>query len=454
MKFFKKQIRRLFVIVLIFTLLCSSVLPVYALENANVVQSVLLPSNIIHISDVDPRGADWDAETIIDNTLFTQNYTLSNRAKLVEYSDGMMHVTFNADGDDVKIEAYPIGRTESGKTVFYECRTSTEKYEVALFELATDTLHSYTYTDKVQKLNIKEFENKSCVKIYLRDKTSCDLSFLFIEIFDYDYKLDEDILESLIINPLLGAWGMNYFQATSESLVETPVSTYSLTSSLLPDNKYFTCTKTFNWIGESTTHTMTWLAHCTPSNVSVGQDSRQRFQITITGKTSTYELHTDLNSTTASFLHMTDLNLSATTPKNTAWVSSKIDGLVQDVISLDDFVDFSAGISFCYDYLSVSVSIPSLFTYLDPIDVDETYEFLANGVNENYYRSINVALDNDYDLTQIGHNFYVELTLHDFGNQSGISDYLRARWVFTITNANNFTTCTHNCSHSFALSIN
>lgn len=37
-----------------------------------------------------------------------------------------------------------------------------------------------------------------------------------------------------------------------------------------------------------------------------------------------------------------------------------------------------------------------------------------------------MAIDNDYDLTQIGHNFYVELTLHDFGNQSGISDYLRA----------------------------
>ena len=119
------------------------------------------------------------------------------------------------------------------------------------------------------------------------------------------------------------------------------------------------------------THKITLATDCIYSNIRVGRMTDIVYRIEITGKSMTCPDNPSLNSRTESYLHVDAAALRQTTVPNVAFVSTSIDGKVQN-----------------NSWGGASLSVPVSFSGSSTVNINNTYEGYVNGRNDKYTRSI------------------------------------------------------------------
>lgn len=398
-------------------------------------------ANIAFVADVNETGTKitGDKTENIDARGSEEYITVEQKA------DNSIKVTAVLDNEKVSIVGIPAGRTESGKTIFFTPVTSNDRYEVVNFAYVADTSVTNMYFKNAKAS--KHSEATSMLKIYIKDTASKTLDYYFIESFDVKLNYQNEYISALPVNPLLGAWTATQFQPVATEFGEdtSDASTRASTS------KTWYCTKSFYDISEYTTHTISWRTTADCLNVRVGGDANQSYHITIYAKSMSFEINTDLNSSTMSYLHIDSVKLCQSSIPNTAWKSIKIDG---EVHKNNIFAgDLSASIGFSWGPIGISYSIPLDFDYETTIDIDETYDSFENNVNGQFVRSIETEMDSGHRLTQIGHKFTVDAVLRDYGGTTQSAKTLLATWYVDIINFATMEIYPQTCPHNSSVSI-
>lgn len=398
-------------------------------------------SNIAYIENVNNTGTN-----IYDETIDGSSKTMPNTNSNIEIlSDNTLKVTAIIGGTQVVFSGIPIGRTESGKTMFFDGTSSDPSYEVVAFSYVLDTSTTNMYFKNTK--STKYPTSNAMLKLYIKDISAETRDYYLIEIFDVDLTYNNQYIQSLPINLLLGAWAATQFEPVEEEFGE---DTNMVVPAAASSTKYWYCTKSYYDMGENQTHTIRWRTNVDYSNIVKGQEANQYYRLTVYAKNMSFDVNTDLNSNTMSYLHVDGLRLCQTSIPYTAWKSTSIDGEVQNNGWSGEL---SASIGVSYGLLSLSYSIPLSFSNKGTVDINETYTGYENGVGGNYTRSIETKMDSNFKLTQNGYYFEVVSTLRDYGNAARSSQSLKSTWYVDIINASTMETCSHTCSHNVSVSI-
>lgn len=282
------------------------------------------------------------------------------------------------------------------------------------------------------------------LKLYLKDISSNTRDYIILECFNYEIANFSQLASILPQDTPMGAWAAKEFTPTSVSYED--ISTYASTS-----NTSRTYTVKYNDLALEQTHKITLATDCTYSNIRVGQMADIIYRIEITGKSMTCPNNPSLNSSTESYLHVDAAALRQTTVPNAAFVSTSIDGRVQN--NSWSGASLSASIGVNLGALGVSLSVPVTFSGSSTVDINDTYESYVNGRNSQYTRSIKTAMNSNYKLTQIGYYFEVRSTIADFGNTTKSSASHKATWDITIINAADSSTQSKTITQNVPISI-
>jgi hypothetical protein len=360
--------------------------------------------------------------------------------------DNSMIIMANINGNDVIFTGIPAGRSENSNVVFFAGKSSDPKYSVMNLSYEENISKSTVYFKNHKNKNA---QSATMLKLYLRVNDSSSRDYILLEAYDFNPMFDDQFIVNLPQNTLLGAWVATEFEPIdSYTGVDTDISTTMSDS----DYNYYTETQTFWDLGETQTHTIKWWTYVSYSNVLVGQEATQRYRFQVYDKSMTHEVNSNLDSTSESWLHINALSLEQTSVPNTAWASTRIDGIVQDN-GWSGSLSASLGVS--YGLLSISFE-PINFENVGYVDINNTFESYLNPrpSDGKYTRSIWTTMDSDFKLTQEGHYFYVESVLQDYGNVVRPASTLYAKWHVEIINAGNFETVNYNTIHDVPISIN
>ena len=396
---------------------------------------------VAYIQDANETGTNINDETMngLSKTIPAKS------AEIVEMLNGSISVVIELNGREILVHGIPTGRSESGKTVFFKGETNHPDLKIVNFAYVLDTEKANMYFKKTKENDYPKAD--TMLKIYIKDNSANTRDFYFIEIFDVKLRYSKDYIQSLNIDPILGAWVTKCFSPINDDFGED-ISLPTVMATV--SNRYWHCTKEFYEFGETQTHTIRWRTNTDCSDIIAGQQAEEYYRLTIYSKYSTYSINTDLNSNIYSCLHISEISLCQTSIPNTAWKSTMIDGSVQASFWLGDL---SADISISLGVLSLTYSIPSSFTHVGTVYINPPYMTYENGVGGNYTRSIKTEMDSDFTLTQIGHYFQVSSVLRDYGNEPQEPSWLRARWDVTIINASSLETYDYSCDHDIIVSI-
>lgn len=439
------MIRKFISTILSLCLLIGFVRPVCAAESDSngFMNSKIYPANIAYVENVNETGTNIYDETIngssknIPNSNVNISMSVDNTINVIAYI-GDTKVVFNGN---------PVGRSESGKTVFYSGTSNNSRYEVVYFSYILDTSTTNMYFKDTKSK--KYATANTMLKLYVKDVSSDTLDYYFIEVFNIDLGLRNDYIQVLPVNPLLGAWVATQFSPIDETFGEDTSVTAPI-SRAASSPKYWFCTKTYYGMGENQTHTIKWRTNVDYSNIIKGQEAKQYFRLTVYAKNMKFDVSTDLNSNTMSYLHVDKLRLCQTSVPYTAWKGTSIDGKVQNN---GGGGGLSASIGVSYGLLNISYSVPISFSRRGTVDINKPYNGYENGVSGNYTRSIETKMNSDFKLTKIDHYFEVISTLRDYGNAIRSGQTLQSTWYVDIINASTMERCSHTCSHNVSISI-
>lgn len=417
--------------------------PAYAMEaEITTATASKYSANIAYVQNVNEKGTNLTSDTAKNaaDTIFESYITVE------QSENNAINVNIKIGNENIGISGVPVGRTDSGKTIFYSPTVSNARYEVVNFAYITDTSVTNMYFKGVKAE--KYPSATSMLKIYLKDTTSKTMDYYFVESFNVDMDYSSAYVATLPVNPLLGAWAATQFQPVTTEFGQSESDISVMATS---DSKTWYCTKSFYDMGEYQTHTISWRTNADCSDVRVGDNATQYYRIAVYAKSMSFEVNTDLNSSTMSYLHVDGVRLCQSSIQNTAWKSVKIDGLVQENNIFCG--ELSASIGFSLGPIDISYSIPLNFTYAATIDIDDTYDNFENNVNGKYTRSIETEMESGFKLTQIGHYFEVETVLRDYGNVTQSAKTLQAKWYVDIINLGTMETCSHTCTHNASVAI-
>lgn len=386
-------------------------------------------ANIAFANNVNSTGNNISKENMLES---------SGEASITVNDNGEINVSLMINNEEVTFFGVPQGKTESGKSIFFDGISSDEKYDVVDYTYVSDT--SVTSVVFPELKNNDEATQQDVLKIYFKDNQLETKNYYFIEIFDIDMSFNSEIIESLDVNPLFGAWVTREFEATS-----TDAGVYDTTQAprIAAYAQRGFCSKTFEWFMETETHTIYWKSALDYTNVPKGQDALQHYTLTVESKSSTHSVNTDRDSNTESCLRIKGLELRLGAIPNTAWKAVKIDGEVRKTNIFKPKLSVELGVA--YGLLGASVSVETDYTEFETIDIDDTFKTFINEEG-NYTRSISVKMNKSFQLAEVGQYFDVMAILRDYGNETSAGTML-AVWKMEIINGTTLDTYNYSCTH-------
>lgn len=434
---FKKTVAVIFTVVMVISMSLTS----FAASNdAETNDQQTIYAKTAHVKDINKNGTNLTNDRLAGD----QNTIADTLLKINRTGDQSLIVTANINGEDVAVSGTPIGRSENGKVVFYKGESAHPGYSVVYFayEENLDAANMYFLSEKEQS------DATGVLKLYLKDEQSATRDYILLESFEFSPDYSDAFISGLTADNVLGAWAATQFEPISSSTGE--VKGGGMGPMAVSSTKNWYHTITFFDMGENSTHTIKWSTSVDYSDVKKGQEALQYYRITVTGKNMTFTVNTNMNSNTASYLHVNAIRLDQTSVPYTAWKSTSIDGSVQDNGWGGGTLSARIGVS--YGVLGLAYSIPISFTAKGNVDINTTYNSYENA-NNNYTRSIETKIDSNYKLTQIGHYFEVASMLRDYGNATRSSQSLQAKWYVDIINASNMSVTPLYCDHNVSVAV-
>lgn len=388
------------------------------------------------VTDVTENGSNLTDDKHLNSNTTIQDISLN----ITPTTNGNLQIATTINNNQITITGTPEAKSENQHAVFFTASSNNSDYEVVNMEYVDNAqtnmfFKNYGSTNNVGKI----------LKLYLKDIASETRDYIIIECFDYTIEDFSSLVSTLPQNTVMGAWVAREFIPACSNYYDE-ISTFASTN-----NSERTYTDTYNDFSLEQTHKITVATDATYSNIRVGQMADIIYRVEVTGKSMTCPGNPSLNSNTESYLHIDAASLRQTTVPNAAFVSTSIDGRVQNNSIGKPSLSASIGVN--VGALGVSLSVPVSFTGYSTVDINDTYESYVNGRDGQYTRSIKTAMKSDYKLTQIGYYFEVRSTIADFGNVPKSSANHKAIWDLTIINAGDMSTQNHTVTQNVPIEI-
>lgn len=417
---FKKIFKKTMGLVLFATMVIGLSIPAFAEETPPITSTVTAKAAIV--TDVAEDGNNLTDDLHLNSNTLTQTVSLN----ITPLSNNGLQINSTINQQEISVSGIPVAKSANSHAIFFQATSVNPSFEVVNMEYVDNAetnmfFKNYKATNDADKI----------LKLYLRDLSSSTRNYIILECFNYEITNFDSITSTVPQDTAMGAWVAREFKPVSFDY--TDVTPYASTS-----NTVRTYTVKYMDFTVEQTHKITLATDCTYSNIRVGQMADIIYQIEITGKSISCPDNPSLNSSTESYLHVDAAALRQTTVPNAAFVSTSIDGKVQNNGISGPSLSASIGVG--YGALSASLSIPISFSGSNTVDINDTYESYVNGRNNNYTRSIKTAMKSNYKLTQIGYFFAVRSTIADFGNVTKASANHKATWDITIINAGDMST--------------
>lgn len=430
---FKKSLKKFVSIVLSTVMVMGMSTTAFAEENFPV--SVNAPAKAAIVTNVAKDGSNLTDDRHINSN--TEIYNVS--MNITALSDNMLNITSTIGNQEILVTGVPVAKSANNHAIFYQATSNNDPFEVVNMEYVDNAetnmfFKNYKVSNNADKI----------LKLYLKDMSTDTPKYIILECFDYEVGGFSQLISILPQDTTMGAWAAKEFTPASVSYGD--ISTYASTS-----NTSRTYTVKYNDLALEQTHKITLATDCIYSNIRVGQMTDIVYRIEITGKSMTCPDNPSLNSRTESYLHVDAAALRQTTVPNVAFVSTSIDGKVQN--NSWGGASLSASIGVGLGALGVSLSVPVSFSGSSTVNINNTYEGYVNGRNNKYTRSIKTTMKSNYKLTQIGYYFEVRSTIADFGNTTKSSASHKAAWDITIINAADLSTQTKTIIQNVPISI-
>lgn len=430
---FRKHFKKLISLTLAVIMVMGMSLTAFAEENSPI--SVDISAKAAIITNVAEDGSNLTDDQHINSN--TQIYDIS--MNITSLSNNTLNITSTIGNQEISVTGIPVAKSANNHAVFYQATSNNDSFEVVNMEYVNNAETNMFFKDYKTNNNANKI-----LKLYLKDISSNTRDYIILECFNYEIANFSQLASILPQDTPMGAWAAKEFTPTSVSYED--ISTYASTS-----NTSRTYTVKYNDLALEQTHKITLATDCTYSNIRVGQMADIIYRIEITGKSMTCPNNPSLNSSTESYLHVDAAALRQTTVPNAAFVSTSIDGRVQN--NSWSGASLSASIGVNLGALGVSLSVPVTFSGSSTVDINDTYESYVNGRNSQYTRSIKTAMKSNYKLTQIGYYFEVRSTIADFGNTTKSSASHKATWDITIINAADSSTQSKTITQNVPISI-
>lgn len=412
-------------------LLCSNSNYAFA-EEAN----YFFTAKTAHIKDVDKYGSNL-LNDIADNNSNTANDT---QFRIVQNSNSI-HINGMVGNDDIEIYGEACATTENEKVIYFSSNCSSNNYEVVNLTYEMNISDSVVYFKGYRSNNQ---DVKTVLKIYLKsnEKLSSNDYYIF-EVFNFQLDNAQSIINSIRGNDEPIRWNTCFLPISiKEEETYAPNAAYTTEK---------TISETWNNMGQSEIHTITFSMNYDYTDVPRSGNASQKYTLKIVGKTARVVGASNYISSDKSNLHIRGLTLRSATIPNTAFYSTKIDGLVKKIGTIGGAL--SASIGFSKGPLSISLEIPSFFSYGGSVDINETYTSYENNVNGEYVKAVEVAMDSNYMLKDINDKFMVENTIRDYGNISTNYGNLSTRWYIDIISYNNLGESSYSYPQSVAIKV-
>lgn len=353
-------------------------------------------------------------------------------------------VKCNVLDKDIKLEGIPSGRSENGNIIYFTAKPTNDMFSILNFSYERDISKSNMYFKDYYKT--KASKSTNILKIYFKVNNTQTKDYVLLESFDCNLNFDDNFINSLQADSLLGAWAATQFEPIRTEEHE------NITTRAITDYTYYTYTAYFQDLGISQTHTITFMMHYDVLNIPIGGEATQIYTLRITGKTMSVPSAPNLNSSTMSYLMLNNVKLRQVSIPNAAFRGTDIDGTVNMAPGLPG--EFKASIGIKLGLLNLSYSIPISFTPQGDVDLNSVYTGYLNGVNGQYTRMVETKMNNGASLTQIGHEFVVKSILRDYGNVARSSSTFKSEWNVEYKNSGTLSTWLGSYPHNSNISIN
>lgn len=388
--------KRFVSLAVILAILCAISPMAFAYENIYIAKTA-------YIQNVDSKGSQLNSDAIDEG-----KNTVSDTTLKIRQEGENLKISFELGNDAIELSAFPEGTSENGNILYYSSNTNIDKYEVMSINFEKNIKDSAMYFKKYYD---EHKEYTSMLKIYLKKHTpgNDNRNYMIIELFGYEPHLIENTIEKYASNQMIDEWYGKEFEPISKTVTKEH-NPAMLTFYPKPDSQTYTLSETFPCIGDEVgTHTLTLLFHCDPQNIRVGSSAEQDFTVRIEGKSMSFPSAPNMNSNTASYLHVSSAELNVQALDNTAVKSITVNGEYNGSI----FDKLSASIGIGLGPIGVSLDIEDIIENYGRTDLNNHFENFINGVDGKYTRSVSVKFN--HKLSYIGNFFTASVNLKDYG---------------------------------------
>lgn len=371
------------------------------------------------------------------------SYPLRNIPVNISRTESQIYVSTEINERPLFLTLGILGRNNSGNMIYL----SSQNVNVGFKVLTAIYFDSFSEAVPIFKDDVPQYNHM--LRIYLKDDSKLN-DYYFVEIYDFELNIFNSIIDEIsICEP--DYWYAREFQ---------PVDTIIEKSDNIQDGISLHATEEFQWTITSVfidpadlTYDETIVVYLAHDIVNIPRGGTEEWlhTIQIVDKRSICREDSSFNNYGTSCLEIKQPNLKVTAPVNTAFFTSKTDGVVYKYPFITPKVDFSFTL---WQLGSLSVYLGSGFEEGGTKDLDSTFQAYINSESRGYSRSTDISLDSGCSLRNVNDYFQVLNSVRDYKGTSTSSNTCYANWTFDVYNWMNFNTKSYTKTQSFSCRVN
>ena len=371
-------------------------------------------AQILYASGVNETGSN-----IHDNDI---SQSLKDVPVDISQTENLIHVSAIINEKALSLTLSVRGRNEAGNMLYYNVTKNTEEFE------ALTAVYFDSFSDVVPIFKDEASHHSHMLRIYLKDNSRIN-DYYFIEIYDFELNMYDSIVSTV---PVCESdyWYAKEFQPVDEFMTKGNTAQGNVPLNTIEEYEW-TITQVYHDPSNLTylESIVVYLSHDIV-NIPRGGNAEWLHTIEVVDKDSICLEDSSFNSYGASCVDIRNPRLRAITPRNTAFFTTKTDGVVYRGPLIKASVDVS------FALYALGIANISIGVGLEPggrMDLDSTFRAYVNSNSRGYTRSVDITLGSG-SLRSIGDYFQVLNSVRDYGGTTTSSDYLHASWHFDVYN--------------------
>lgn len=384
-------------------------------------------AQVLHASGVNDYGTN-----IHDSNVSS---SLTDVPLSIVQTDGSLQISGTLDGHSILIQASPRGKNSVENMVYFNTVNNNDDSLSVLTIMYLDS-----FSDAAIITDEYDSSATSVLKIYLKNTSTSEKEYYFLEIFDFSYENFNSVISTMDVCES-DHWNSKEFLPIEVSDKEDEISVCSLDKTRTITEKYVDPSNlTFN-------DTMKVLLVHDIQNVARTGTTTWIHTIKIVDKYSVCIQDSSFSDYTGCPMQLRNVYLRTTAPKNTAFITTNISGVITKLAN----VTVSASIGIVLSAKLASVSLSGSYSPAGTVNVNNTFTAYTNSNSSGYTRNIKTALGTQFVLRKKGDKFVVTNQLKNYGSGSTSAETVYGSWNWTTnhymnnTNTNGVQTDSTSC---------